>query len=71
MALEREFVAAGGPADRIGSIAPGKNANLVVVKGAPSRHITDIENVRYVFNDGDSYELVKVTASGAGDYRRN
>src|SRR5256885_3875230 len=34
-----------GLADRVGSIAPGKNADLVIVTGDPSRKITDIENV--------------------------
>jgi imidazolonepropionase-like amidohydrolase len=32
-------------ANRIGSIAPGKQADLVVIKGDPSRKIDDIENV--------------------------
>src|SRR5207253_4069032 len=31
--------------DHIGSVAPGKNADLVVIKGDPSKNIADIENV--------------------------
>ena len=38
-----------GQSDRIGSIAPGKQADLVVVKCAPQVHISDVENVKYVF----------------------
>src|SRR5258708_37655919 len=34
-----------GDADRIGTIAPGKQADLVVIKGDPSQKIEDIENV--------------------------
>src|SRR6266436_5490957 len=34
-----------GEAERIGTIAPGKQADLVVVKGDPSHKIEDIENV--------------------------
>ena len=41
--------------DHIGSIATGKNADLVVVKGDPSKKIEDIENVEIVFKDGVGY----------------
>src|ERR1043165_7106501 len=41
-----------GRADRIGSIAAGKNADLVVMKGDPAARIADIENVEIVFKDG-------------------
>jgi len=34
-----------GELDRIGTIAPGKQADLVVIKGDPSKKIEDIENV--------------------------
>src|SRR5581483_6248939 len=33
-----------GLADRIGSIAPGKNADLFIVKGNPAANIDDVEN---------------------------
>ena len=55
---------------RIGSIAPGKDADLIVVKGDPSRRIEDIENISYVFKDGVGYDPQKLTASVAGDYGR-
>ena len=41
-----------GRQDRIGSIAVGKNADLVVMKGDPAARIADIENVEIVFKDG-------------------
>jgi len=34
---------------RIGSIAPGKQADLMVVKGNPAANISDIEKVEIVF----------------------
>ena len=59
-----------GLADRIGSIAPGKNADLVVVRGDPARRISDLENVEYVFKDGAGYDPHKLLASVAHDYGR-
>ena len=41
-----------GELDRIGTIAVGKQADLVVIKGDPSKKIEDIENVETVFKDG-------------------
>jgi imidazolonepropionase-like amidohydrolase len=60
-----------GRADSIGSIAVGKNADLVVVKGDPSKQITDIENTEIVFKDGvgyDSEQLLKSTLGRYGQY---
>jgi hypothetical protein len=57
-----------GLADRIGSIAPGKNADLMVVKGDPSHTIADIENVETVFKDGVGYDAVKLLESVRGRY---
>lgn len=37
------FISAGR---KIGSVAVGKNADLVVIKGDPSKQVSDIENVR-------------------------
>ncbi len=59
-----------GLADRIGSIAPGKDADLVVVEGDPSRHVADIENVDYVFKDGVGYDPKKLITSVVHDYGR-
>ncbi len=57
-----------GRADRIGSIAQGKNADLMVVKGDPSKQINDIENVEIVFKDGVGYDSAKLLESVAGRY---
>jgi imidazolonepropionase-like amidohydrolase len=52
----------------IGSIAVGKNADLVVVKGDPSARIEDIENVEIVFKDGLGYDSAKLLDSVKGRY---
>jgi len=57
-----------GLADRIGSIAAGKHADLVVVKGDPSQRIADIENVEIVFKDGVGYDPAPLLASVKGRY---
>ena len=57
-----------GRQERIGSIALGKNADLVVVKGDPATRITDIENVEIVFKDGAGYDTQKLLASAKGRY---
>ena len=59
-----------GLSDRIGSIAPGKDADLVVVSGNPARQITDVENVQYVFKDGVGYDPRKLLESVEHDYGR-
>jgi imidazolonepropionase-like amidohydrolase len=55
-----------GRADRIGSIAVGKRADLVVVRGDPSRTIADVEKVETVFKDGVGYDSAKLIASARG-----
>ena len=55
-----------GELDRIGTIAPGKQADLVVIKGDPSKKIEDIENVETVFKDGVSYDSGKLIESVRG-----
>jgi imidazolonepropionase-like amidohydrolase len=57
-----------GLADRIGSVAVGKNADLVVVKGDPSQSIKDIRNVTIVFKDGIGYDSARILGSVAGRY---
>lgn len=53
---------------RIGSIAAGKDADLVVVKGDPSQHIDDIEHVETVFKDGVGYDTQALLKSVQGRY---
>lgn len=57
-----------GRQDRIGSIARGKNADLVVMKGDPATRIADIENVEIVFKDGAGYDPRKLLDSVKGRY---
>jgi imidazolonepropionase-like amidohydrolase len=52
--------------DRIGTIAPGKQADIVVIKGDPSKKIEDIENVEIVFKDGVGYDSAKLIESVRG-----
>jgi len=55
-----------GDLDRVGTIAPGKQADLVVIKGDPSKKIEDIENVETVFKDGVGYDSAKLIDSVRG-----
>ncbi|HEV2398672.1 MAG TPA: amidohydrolase family protein [Candidatus Sulfotelmatobacter sp.] len=55
-----------GDLDRVGTIAPGKQADLVVIKGDPSKKIEDIENVETVFKDGIGYDSAKLIDSVRG-----
>ena len=57
-----------GRQDQIGSIAVGKNADLVVINGDPTARITDIENVEIVFKDGAAYDSRKLLDSVKGRY---
>ena len=51
---------------RIGSIAAGKQADLMVVKGNPATNISDIEKVEIVFKDGVGYDSEKLIQSVQG-----
>jgi imidazolonepropionase-like amidohydrolase len=55
-----------GIADRVGSIAPGKQADLVVLDGDPVAHPSDIRKVAMVFRRGVGYDPVALTASVHG-----
>lgn len=55
-----------GEANRIGTIAAGKQADLVVIKGDPSKRIEDVENVEIVFKDGVGYDSAKLIESVRG-----
>src|ERR1700740_1079561 len=55
-----------GESDRIGTIAPGRQADLAVIKGDPSSKIEDIENVETVFKDGIGYDSAKLIESVRG-----
>jgi len=51
---------------QIGSVAVGKQADLIVVKGDPSKNINEIENVEIVFKDGVGYDSAKLIDSVRG-----
>jgi imidazolonepropionase-like amidohydrolase len=57
-----------GKQSTIGSIAPGKNADLVVINGNPAANINDIEKVEIVFKDGVGYDSAKLFDSIKGRY---
>jgi hypothetical protein len=54
--------------DQIGTIAAGKNADLLVIKGDPASHISDIEHVEIIFKDGVGYDSQKLIDSVKGRY---
>jgi hypothetical protein len=41
-------------------------ADLVVLRGNPSRHISDVRNVEMVFKDGVAYDPDSLVAAAAG-----
>jgi imidazolonepropionase-like amidohydrolase len=55
-----------GEAERIGALAPGKQADIIVVRGDPATRIEDIENVEIVFKDGIGYDSAKLRESARG-----
>lgn len=55
-----------GQQDRIGTLAPGKQADLVLIKGDPSRNIEEVENVETVFKAGIGYDSAKLISSVRG-----
>lgn len=55
-----------GELERVGTIAEGKQADLVVIKGDPSKKIEDIENTEIVFKDGVGYDSAKLIESVRG-----
>ncbi len=55
-----------GREDRVGTIATGKQADLVVVTGDPTKDISAVEHVDYVFKKGVGYDPAKLIASTRG-----
>lgn len=49
-----------GQSQEIGTIAPGKAADLAVIHGDPSKNIGDIEKIEIVFKDGVGYDSAKL-----------
>lgn len=55
-----------GEESEIGTVAAGKRADLVLVKGDPSRTIDDIEKVEWVFKGGVGFDARKLIESVRG-----
>jgi enamidase len=55
-----------GRADHVGSIAAGKAADLLIVRGDPTAQIRDIENAELVFKDGVGYDSEHLFRSARG-----
>ncbi len=55
-----------GEDKRLGSIAPGKLADLVVIKGDPISRPAEIRNVAIVFKDGVGYDAAKLIEACRG-----
>jgi imidazolonepropionase-like amidohydrolase len=55
-----------GRDSRIGTIAVGKQADLIVVNGDPSSRIGDVQNVELVFKRGIGYDSPKIFDSVKG-----
>jgi hypothetical protein len=55
-----------GEDSRIGSLAIGKQADILVTKGDPSTKIEDLENVEVVFKDGVGWDSKKLVDSCLG-----
>ncbi len=52
--------------DKLGSIAVGKQADIVVLDGNPASQIADVEKVHLVFKDGLGFDPEKLLASVRG-----
>ena len=55
-----------GEGGKVGTLKPGKQADLIVVRGKPDQQISDIENVETVFKDGVGYDSAKLIESVKG-----
>jgi imidazolonepropionase-like amidohydrolase len=55
-----------GQEAHIGTIAAGKQADLVVIDGNPAARIADLEKVKFVFKDGAGYDPAKLLESVRG-----
>ena len=55
-----------GEDQRLGSIEPGKSADLVIIQGDPIGTPADIYNVVTVFKDGVGYDAMRLREAGTG-----
>jgi imidazolonepropionase-like amidohydrolase len=59
-----------GIADRVGSIAPGKQADLLLVDGKPDEDLKDLDRIDLVFRNGIAYDPKKLVESVRGKIGR-
>lgn len=52
--------------EQIGTVTPGKVADLLIVRGSPDRDMEDIRNVVYVFKDGRAYDPSRLRSAAQG-----
>ena len=57
-------------ADRIGTLAGGKEADLVVIRGNPAASISDIRQTEIVFKDGVGYDAAAILRTLIGQVGR-
>jgi imidazolonepropionase-like amidohydrolase len=55
-----------GEQERVGTVAAGKQADLVVIEGNPAANIASIRKVKLVFKDGAGYDPAKLLDSVKG-----
>lgn len=55
-----------GEDTRIGTLAAGKQADIMIVRGNPATNIRDVRNVQLVFKDGVGYDSPKLIESIRG-----
>ena len=55
-----------GEFDEVGSVSPGKRADLVVIRGDPISNPAEIRNVTIVFKEGVGYDSAKLLDSVRG-----
>jgi imidazolonepropionase-like amidohydrolase len=46
-----------GVGNRVGSIEPGKRADIIAVEGDPLKNVKDLRNIRFVMKDGSVVPL--------------
>lgn len=59
-----------GRLNTVGTIAAGKNADLVLIDGNPSVNIADVENVEVVFKNGIGFDSAKIFEAMKGQVGR-
>jgi imidazolonepropionase-like amidohydrolase len=55
-----------GEHDRIGTLAAGKQADMVLIKGNPAADISDVRKIMTVFKDGFGYDPAKLIEAVRG-----